>query len=73
MADPQRGAMELRVIAVSERAALRRASEQPRAAEQIRRRGRELLTDLEERVARDGGDPELLRRIEAARQDLHEG
>lgn len=73
MTDIEREALELRVIATSARAALTsQAGDDPLAADRIRRRGDELLANLEQRVIREGGNDELLRRIDEERHRLSE-
>lgn len=64
-----RDALELRAITVSARSALRHANT-PTDDERIRTMATELMARLEERVIRNGGDPELLAQIEAGRRAL---
>ena len=71
MSDKARQSLELRAIEVSTRAALRKNSE-PGAIKQIEVVSAELLARLEERVIRDGGEPDLLDAIERARRALWE-
>ena len=69
MATGNRNDLELRAITVSARSALRHANS-PDDDERIRTLATELLARLEERVIRNGGDPELLEQIEAGRRTL---
>ncbi len=71
MADQERTARALRVIAVSGRAAIAKAHE-PEERQRIRERVHELLADLEEQVLRDGADEAILGAIERERRQAWE-
>jgi hypothetical protein len=68
MSDRARGALELRAILVSTRAAVAHMEEAEMPV--LRARADELLGRLEERLTRDGDDPETLAAVEAARRAI---
>jgi len=67
--DTQRELLRLRAIVVSGRNALRKTTTSE-GGELVKDRVTELLAQLEEAVIRDGGDPEVLARIEDARRQV---
>lgn len=71
MGDKRRELLALRAIVVSGRAALVKTTD-PDGREAIKDRVTELLAELEEGVARDGADAEVLARLDAARREVWE-
>lgn len=71
MADIERQTRALRVIAVSGRAALRKARE-PEDRKHLRERVHELLADLEHEVIRNGADERILAAIERERRNVYD-
>lgn len=71
MGDKEREALALRAIAVSGRAALRKAAD-PEAIARIVDRVDDLLAELGAIVIRDGGDEQILGAIETERRRLQE-
>ena len=71
MSDKARQSLELRAIEVSTWVALRHVMT-VEEVERIKNSGTDLLARLEERVIRDGGEPDLLAAIERARRRLWE-
>ncbi len=71
MGDKQREILAIRAILVSGRAALVKTPSRE-GREAIRDRITALLADLEEAVIRDGADPEVLARLDAARREVWE-
>jgi hypothetical protein len=68
-ADTQRELLRLRAIVVSGQNALRKTTTSD-GRELVKDRVTELLAQLEEAVIRDGGDPEVLTRIDEARRQV---
>ena len=71
MGDTRRELLALQTIVVSGRAALLKTAS-PEGRRRVRDRITELLAELEERVRRDGANPEVLARLDAARRDNRE-
>ena len=71
MGDKQREILAIRAIVVSGRAALVKTTSHE-GREAIKDRITALLAELEEAVIRDGADPEVLARLDAARRDVWE-
>ena len=71
VSDKDRERRALKVISVSGRSALQKASD-PDDRERIRERVHELLADLEQQVIRDGADPEILAAVERERRRVFE-
>jgi hypothetical protein len=70
VSDKVREALELRAILVSTRAAAAHTEKADMPA--LRARADGLLARLQERLLRDGGDPEILAAIDEARRDMRE-
>jgi hypothetical protein len=71
MGDKQRDILAIRAILVSGRAALVKTPSRE-GREAISDRITALLAELEEAVIRDGADPEVLARLDAARREVWE-
>jgi hypothetical protein len=71
MSDKEKERLALRAIAVSTSDALNTMSDDPGRLATIRDRADELLSDLESRVIRDGGDATILAAIDTERRRLH--
>jgi hypothetical protein len=71
MADTQREARALNVIATSGRAALRKATD-PQDRRRLRQRVHELLADLEHEIIQTGADASLLDDLERERRRVWE-
>ena len=71
MGDKRRELLALRTIVESGRSALRKTSS-VEGRERIKDRITELMAELEERVIRDGADPEVLARLDDARRGVWE-
>lgn len=71
MGDKRRELLALRTIVESGRSALGKTSS-VEGRERIKDRITELMAELEERVIRDGADPEVLARLDDARRGVWE-